>query len=332
MNKITKWNFPLFIRWVNKKPHRLTSYLKLGSPTPFDVSLRDGIQSLSKTEQLNYTLQKKEDIFTNIMNKYIPRNIEVGSIVSNKVLPIMQDTPEFFSRADYISQLYSMKPNMYVLVPNMKNLEKAINIKKLCNFSFITSASNEFQLKNTNKTMDENKQEINNMINLLDTSVFSTDNSSVMHRNYKIKLYISCINECPLTGKINFNKIAEQIVSYKNMNINSICLSDTCGTLDVDSFYRIMNTCEYYGIPASKFSLHLHVNPNRIDSVKKIMFNALDRGITSFDVSDLSSGGCSVTMNKDSIFPNLSYDLYYETLAEYIENKSRICVDPLICL
>lgn len=323
MNKIIKWNYPSFIRWVNNKPQRLTTYLKLGSPTPFDVSLRDGIQSLTKDQQLIYTLPKKEEILTSIMNNYIPRNIEIGSIVSNKILPIMNDTPDLFSYANYITKRYSIKPNMYILVPNMKNLEKAVSIKNLCNFSFITSVSNEFQMKNTNKTLDQNKKEIRDMIKLLDNTFFSTDNPSIFHNNYRIKLYISCINECPLTGKMDYNKIVEQILDYKYMNIDSICLSDTCGTLDVESFYRIMNTCDLHGIPSSKFSLHLHVNPNRIDSVKKIMFNALDRGITSFDVSELSSGGCSVTMNKDNISPNLSYDLYYETLKEYIESRSQ---------
>ena len=116
-------------------------------------------------------------------------------------------------------------------------------------------------------------------------------------------------------------KVAEEIMQYHYSGVNKICLSDTCGTLDYKDFNQIMNLVNYYGMPLNRFSLHLHVNPNNIYNTKKIMFSAFDRGITDFDVSELSTGGCSVTMKKENICPNLSYDLYYETLTEYIESK-----------
>ena len=43
---------------LNKKEVML--YNKLGSPKPFDVTLRDGLQSLSKENQKLYTLEKKK--------------------------------------------------------------------------------------------------------------------------------------------------------------------------------------------------------------------------------------------------------------------------------
>ena len=49
----------------------------------------------------------------------------------------------------------------------------------------------------------------------------------------------------------------------------------------------------------------------------------MNNGIRSFDVSALESGGCSVTMDKSELAPNLSYDLYYKSLATYLLKEDR---------
>jgi hypothetical protein len=68
-------------------------------------------------------------------------------------------------------------------------------------------------------------------------------------------------------------------------------------------------------------SLHLHIKPDREDIIEKIIHKALDYKIASFDVSMLEIGGCSVTMTKDKLAPNLSYELYYKALCNYIVKK-----------
>lgn len=316
MNKLTnRWNFINFVKWANKKDSRLQTFISMGSPFPFDVSLRDGIQSIPINQQAEFTLNKKQEIFSEIMRQYLPKNMEIGSIVSPSVLPIMKDTPDIFKFASEQSSKYFRSPNLYVLVPNMKNLEKALDITGLENFSFITSASDAFQIKNTKKTLFENKKEIYNMLQFLDNSHLANA--------YNVKLYMSCINECPISGKIDNIKVSEEIMHYHYSGVNKICLSDTCGSLTPYDFSEIMNRVHYYGMPTNKFSLHLHVNSNKIYNVKKIMFNAFDMGITDFDVSNLSTGGCSVTMKNENICPNLSYDLYFDILTEYIESKEK---------
>ena len=50
---------------------------------------------------------------------------------------------------------------------------------------------------------------------------------------------------------------------------------------------------------------------------------AISKKINSFDVSILESGGCSVTMDKNKLIPNLSYDLFYESIVDYIEKKNN---------
>ena len=301
----------LFRKWLLSNNKFIDIYNKLGIPKLFDVSLRDGLQALPIDEQNQYTFDSKKELYKNIYYAYKPINIEIGSIVSKKILPIMENSKELFNYV-HNHQLQKIKTNNYLLIPNKYNLFKLIYDNKYKNFSFITSVSNSFQKKNTKKTLDENIEEIEKMFHLIDYNY---------NNDYKIKLYISCINECPIEGKINNDIVINEILKYKKYNIENICLSDTCGTLDIVDFEYIIDKCNTLGIPYSNFSLHLHVKDDRKDIVKKIIHKAFDKKIMNFDVSVLKSGGCSVTIDNNKLLPNLSYELFYESLVDYIENN-----------
>lgn len=322
MNRIT--NYHSFMKICSSNQKWIQQYQQLGSPKPFDVSLRDGLQSLSKEDQTKVTLQDKINIYKEIMQTHDPLQIEVGSLTSNKVLPIFNDSKDLL---DYTRTNYQTKQH-FMLIPNKDKLMDLlwdITIKtdllqeRDCkHISLITSVSNSFQKKNTTKNMDETRLEINDMLKIL---------SNTVNPNYHIKLYISCVTECPIEGKINNDFIVDEILKYhrentQNIPINNICLSDTMGTLKEEDFTYIVDKCNQQGVPFSIFSLHLHINKKSIKSLEKLFFKALDRKITLFDVSLLESGGCSVTMNKSQLSPNLSYDLYYEYLLKYIISKT----------
>ena len=320
MNRITSYHSFMKLCATNKL--WLQKYEKLGHPKPFDVSLRDGLQSLSKDDQNKFTIQYKTNLYKEIVENHNPLQIEIGSITSNKVLPIFNDSKDLL---DYARNNYKDKQH-FMLIPNKNKLIEFLSImnimsdtsqEKDCKYiSLITSVSNSFQKKNTKKNIHENRFEINDMLNIL---------TRMITPNYYVKLYISCINECPIEGKINNDLIVDEIVKYHTENsekIHNICLSDTVGTLGESDFTYIVDKCNKLGVPFSKFSLHLHVNKENRQSTKKIFYSALDRNITLFDVSLLESGGCSVTMNKSQLLPNLSYELYYEYLLKYIMSKT----------
>jgi len=117
---------------------------KLLRVRPFDVTLRDGLQGLNSDEQKIYTTDFKHQIYKEIMEKYNPRNIEIGSCVNTKILPIFKNTEQLFN-------CIKDNKNKYILVPNQEQLMNAIKFAAT-NFSFITSVSNSFQLKNTKMT------------------------------------------------------------------------------------------------------------------------------------------------------------------------------------
>lgn len=294
-------------------------YYFLGEPKPFDVTLRDGLQSLPREHQEKFTIVEKLNLYHEIMFNYNPKNIEIGSIVSEKVLPIFKDSIDVFNNV----QLYEMNmrelstsliTNKFLLVPNSKQLKNVINNTDMNYFSFITSVSEKFQFKNTKQTLDESDENIYEMM-------YNFEENKCRTKVPFTKLYVSCINNCPISGKIDNDFIVNRILKLNKMNVDNICLSDTCGTLDVKDFEYIVDTCKYFGLPLNKISLHLHVKKGREDIVEKIIHKALDRRIIDFDVSLLETGGCSVTMDQKQIAPNLSYELYYKSLVNYIEKN-----------
>jgi hypothetical protein len=304
-----------FRKWYLSNPNFYKKYCELGKPIPFDVTLRDGLQSLSKEEQNTFTTYKKIENYMNIILKHNPKNIEIGSIVSEKVLPIFKDTIPFFEIINNLqNENKKQTQNNFILVPNRERLQTIINDSYINYFSFITSASNSFQLKNTKMTLEECDQEIYEMMYQLDENTFRMQKPVV-------KLYISCINNCPIEGKIDNDFIVNRIIMLSKTGVDNICLSDTCGTITLEDFEYIVQSCLFFGLSANRLSLHLHVKEERVREIKQIIHKALDLKINQFDVSNLKSGGCSVTMEKEQLAPNLSYELYYETIASYIEKK-----------
>ena len=253
----------------------------------FDVSLRDGLQTWKRIP----TTQEKKTILRNIVNNTYTQKIEVGSIVSKKVLPQFEDTVELYH---HCRKAY---PNIipFVLIPSLKMQQIALDYK-IHHMSFISSVSESFQKKNTKMSLFETKKQL----------AFLIENCPGIS-----KLYISCVNECPISGIMENKDIAKELMEYLVTPVDEICISDTCGTLTKERFEPIMKELrpfmEKENIPMSKLSLHLHKHVVPGETQKLITY-CIQNGIYNFDVSCVEGGGCSVTMNENKINGNVSYD------------------------
>lgn len=286
-----------------------TNIYNIIKPTLFDVSLRDGLQNIKKYDISKYTTEDKIKIYNQIISTHNPDELEVGSIVSKKFFPIFEDSLNLFT------QLNSMKNN-YLLIPSVSKLKQAID-SGCKNFSFISSVSESFQKTNTNKSIEQTKNEILEMTNEII--------SNPLISNPKIKIYLSCINACPIEGQISNDLISNEIIYYNNVcKPDIICLSDTCANLSYDNFLDIITKANKGGVSYKKISLHLHIdltNKDFYQNLQKIFNDSMDKGLTKFDVSFLESGGCIMTLGNKNIKPNLSYELYYKLLVDYLMSK-----------
>lgn len=276
------------------------------NPILFDVSLRDGLQGANP---LDYPTARKLEMLNSICEKSAPAKIEIGAFVSPKVLPIMSDTGDIYTHINESTITTTTKtPEIYALVPNKVGLMNAIK-SGVRNFSFITSVSNAFQVKNTGKNLLYKKTELDEMMR----------NIVAMRDVCKTKLYISCVNECPVNGRMDNDFIVYEILSYGDLEIDELCLSDTMGTLKFADFEYIVDGLIRFGIAKSRISVHLHIDEGNSANAKMILFACFRRGINRFDVSVISDGGCSVTMDKKQLKPNMSYEFFYEAFKEYYE-------------
>jgi len=291
----------------------------VSKPKIFDVTLRDGLQSLSKEEQETFVktqgFNSKLEIFADIINTHNPNNIEIGSLCSEKVLPIFKDSVELYKKIykyQFMDSFHNIAmDNPWLLVVNENHFRKIHENGAYANLSFITSVSESFQKKNTRMTIKESIQGIANMLQTID------DFREIYYPS--VKLYVSCINECPIEGKLSKEHVVKNLVPLFSMGLDKICLSDTCGTLDHIEFDEIIKELLVNNISLNKLGLHLHVKDE--ENVEKIIHKALDYGIMDFDVSTLKSGGCSVTIEKSKLAPNLSYELYYKSVINWFINK-----------
>lgn len=274
----------------------------------FDVSLRDGIQS---ADPAKYPFDVKKTILETIIRVAKPAAIEIGSVVSPKILPIMGDSLQLLDHALSYTASRGIRQHFYLLIPSYNQLQKCLpelgrgigagassTASSTVNFSFITSVSDAFQRKNTNRTVDETKQELRKMVGLA-TREFPES---------RHKLYISCIPECPISGRIDYLHIALEIQYYFTLfNFDELCLSDTTGAMTFPAFEQILGMISCMGVPPGRLSLHLHGNESNLAEIQKILRHSLDHGIYRFDVSLLDDGGCSVTIASGKTKPNLTY-------------------------
>ena len=287
------------IKHIAACPKRMSVY-KYVNPTLFDVSLRDGIQNANKD---HFSTDIKKQILRNIINDFNPPKIEIGSLVNPQLLPIMNDSIEMHAYATK-----NINSDVYVLIPSMNKFFNALE-NNINNFSFITSVSDQFQLRNAKRSIRETKYDFEVMF----SRWFKEPHI------YKTKLYISCFNYCPIIGKIDNDFVLKEILDYhKNYDFNEICLSDTMGNMNYDDFEYIVDNCLYFGIPPSKLSFHFHVLRNNMENLEKIMYYCFSKKLSRFDVSLLETGGCSVTMTPEKLRPNMTYDVFYRILDKYI--------------
>lgn len=302
-------------KWLQECGKRQELYHKI-SPQLFDVTLRDGLQTISKEMEHLWTTQEKKTMYHRIKFNHCPKHIEIGSLANPKLMPIFADSLELHNSIKDDMKLIpinSVHNNLFLLTPSLNAIKRVID-KKVDNFSFITSVSNAFQKKNTNKNILETKKELQLICD--EVQRYNAD------KKIKTKLYISCINDCPLTGQIDNDYIVNELLLYeKNYPINELCLSDTCGTLKFEDFEYIIDNCLYFGLPAKKLSLHLHYSAKNLENTKQIIHYAFDKNINKFDVSMLEGGGCSMTMSEEKCSNNLSYDLFYKFLVDYIAKR-----------
>ena len=239
---------------------------------------RDAMQSIKKfipTEKKIKYIQSLLDVGFN--------TIDVGSFVSKKVIPQLADTGELINSLDFEDK----NTKLLVIVANIKGAEIATNFKQISYVGFPFSISENFQMRNTNKTIDES------FINLVHI------NDIVLASKKKLVLYLSMCFGNPYGEVWSLNILDYWISKLINLGIKLISLSDTIGSAKP---MMIKQVYEYFSLkyPNIEFGLHLHSHPQ---FWREKVETSIDSGCLRIDGAIQGFGGCP--MASDNMIGNM---------------------------
>ena len=275
----------------------------------FDVTMRDGLQSVKEF----IPLETKKNMLVELLNRRRPDSMEIGALVSPKAMPQMSTSVDLFNYANhYVSNVKELDTKLFMLVP--PRFEKLCQAHELGvrHVSIMSSVSDDFQLKNVRHTTSQTLTAVTNSLRLL-----SFDSA---------KIYLSCVDQCPVSERRHYAyQIADRVLDYSSIpQVNEICLSDTMGTLTWMKLTEILEEVVASGVSMNKISLHLHVNKDNLRNVTAMLYVASTAGIKRLDVSDTSTGGCSMTLDASQLHGNLTYDVLYDSYEKYMFTSDRM--------
>ena len=177
------------------------------------------------------------------------------------------------------------------------------NLKKLDYLGYPFSISENFQMRNTHKTIHQSIKELEEIL-----SIASKNNKEVV-------AYLSMGFGNPYGDPWNINIVGEWTEKLSNMGVNIISLSDTIGSSTPDVItYLFSNLISNY--PKIEFGAHLHTTPNSWHEKVDAAFNA---GCKRFDGAIKGYGGCP--MAKDELTGNMPTEklisLFYRSKSGY---------------
>jgi hydroxymethylglutaryl-CoA lyase len=209
--------------------------------------------------------------------------IDFGSFVSPKAIPQMVDTAEVLARLD-LSQTTS---KLLAIIANTQGAEMASVHKDIQYLGFPFSISENFQMRNTHKTIAESLITLQEILEIAEKA------------NKEVVTYISMGFGNPYGDPWNVDVVGEWTGKLAAMGVKILSLSDTIGssTPEVIS-YLFSNLIPKY--PNIEFGAHLHTTPDKwfekIDA-------AYQAGCRRYDGAIQGFGGCP--MAKDDLTGNM---------------------------
>ena len=222
--------------------------------------------------------------------------LDFGSFVSAKAIPQMQDTQEVLAQLD-LSQTTS---KLLAIVANTKGAELASVHKEIQYLGFPFSISENFQMRNTHKTIAESLITLQEILDIASKT------------NKEVVAYLSMGFGNPYGDPWNVDIVGEWTEKLANMGVTILSLSDTVGSStpeDIDYLYS--NLIPKY--PKIEFGAHLHTTP---DAWFEKMDAAYKAGCTRFDGAIKGFGGCP--MAKDDLTGNMPTE---KMLSYFTANK-----------
>lgn len=209
--------------------------------------------------------------------------LDFGSFVSHKAVPQMRDTHEVIRQLD----LSDTQTKLLAIVANARGAEDALQYPQIDFLGYPFSISENFQVRNTNKTIDESLVVLNKIAN------------RVQQAGKELVVYLSMGFGNPYGDPWSPALVAEWVEKLVRMGIQRISLSDTVGVAQPKTITTLFEHVLSVH-PDLFFGAHLHAKPN--EAIAKLAA-AYNGGCRAFDSAIRGLGGCP--MAKDELTGNV---------------------------
>lgn len=226
--------------------------------------------------------------------------IDFGSFVSPKAIPQMRDTTDVLSRLD----LSNTRSKLLAIVANKRGAVDACQFDEISYLGYPFSISETFQLRNTNATIEESVDRVQDIQELC------------LSNRKSLVVYISMGFGNPYGDEWNVEIVQKWVDRLFDMGIKILSLSDTIGVSNPGNIsYLFSNLIPQF--PEITFGAHLHTQPHNWEEKVKAAF---ENGCLRFDGAIKGYGGCP--MAKDELTGNMATEnmvSYFDKIGENLQ-------------
>ena len=207
--------------------------------------------------------------------------LDFGSFVSPKAIPQMRDT------ANVLSQLHDSNTRLLAIVANQRGADEACSFERIDYLGYPFSVSENFQKRNTNKSIDQSLSLVEQL-----------QNTCVKHHK-SLVVYMSMAFGNPYREHWHEDIVAKWGEKLSDLGVKIIALSDTIGVSNPDNIKPLFSLLiEEY--PQIEWGAHLHTH---LESWREKVNSAYNSGCRRFDGAIKGYGGCP--MAKDDLVGNM---------------------------
>ena len=230
--------------------------------------------------------------------------LDFGSFVSPKAIPQMQDTAEVLARLD----LSQTRSKLLAIIANTQGALNAAEHQEIQYLGFPFSISENFQMRNTHKTIAESLITLQEILEIAQAS------------QKEVVAYLSMGFGNPYGDPWNVEIVGEWTERLAQMGVTILSLSDTIGSSTPEVItYLFSNLIPKY--PNVEFGAHLHTTPDKwyekVDAAYKAGCRRFDGAIQGF-------GGCP--MAKDDLTGNMPTE---KMLSYFTAVKAHTGLSPM---
>lgn len=255
---------------------------------------RDAMQGITK-----FIPTEKKIRYINNLIKVGFDTIDFGSLVSPKVIPQMKDTIEVLNNLE----LGGSNTKLLAIIANTRGAIEALDHEKISYLGFPLSISETFQVRNTNKSIIEALNTIEEIQNLC------------LKKSRTLVTYISMGFGNPYGDPYDVSIVEQFVGILDKIGINVISLADTIGVSEPESITYLFSKLKP-AYPHIEFGAHLHSHPDKSKEKIEAAFNA---GCDRLDGAIKGFGGCP--MAEDELVGNIATE---SIINYFIENNIRL--------